>query len=182
MKRAHTMPFGAEVLDAARTRFRLWAPGAKSVELVLSAATPRIIDMPDVGGGWRELLVEAPAGTRYHYRVDGKLEVPDPASRFQPDGVHGPSTVVDPRAFDWTDGDWRGRPWAEAVIYELHVGTFHPEGHLRRRRSPARPPGGARRHGHRADAAWRTSRAGATGATTACCLSRPTRPTARPTT
>ncbi len=129
MKRAHAMPFGAEVLDAARTRFRLWAPGAKSVELVLSdTAAPRIIDMPDVGAGWRELTLEAPAGARYRYRIDGKLEVPDPASRFNPDDVHGPSTVVDPRAFDWTDSDWRGRPWTEAVIYELHVGTFSPEG------------------------------------------------------
>ena len=67
-------------------------------------------------------------GSRYRFRIDGELEVPDPASRFNPEDVHGPSEVVDPRAFEWRDDAWRGRPWHEAVIYELHVGTFTPEG------------------------------------------------------
>lgn len=84
--------------------------------------------MPDEGDGWRELVVEAPAGTRYRYRVDGKLEVPDPATRFNPGDVHGASEVVAPEAFEWPDGSWRGRPWEEAIVYELHVGTFSPEG------------------------------------------------------
>lgn len=130
MKRAHAMPFGAALLDTARTRFRLWAPSAKTVALVLrdGAGADRSHDMPDTGGGWREITLAAPAGARYIYRIDGKLDVPDPASRYNPEDAHGPSEVVDPRAHEWTDEAWRGRPWAEAVIYEMHVGTFSPEG------------------------------------------------------
>jgi malto-oligosyltrehalose trehalohydrolase len=126
MRRLHRMPFGAE-LDGARTRFRLWAPLARNVELVAEAqASPR--GMERLRDGWWELIVEAPAGSRYRYRIDGTLEVPDPASRFNPEDVHGPSEVVDPGAFSWDDGDWQGRPWEEVVLYELHVGTFTPEG------------------------------------------------------
>ena len=68
------------------------------------------------------------AGTRYRYRLDGDRVFPDPISRFQPEGVHGPSEVVDPVAFRWSDGEWRGMPLSEMVIYELHVGTFTPAG------------------------------------------------------
>ena len=68
------------------------------------------------------------AGSRYRFQIDGGLLVPDPASRANPDDVHGASRVVDPLAFDWNDGHWRGRPWEEAVVYELHVGTFTPQG------------------------------------------------------
>ncbi len=79
--------------------------------------------------GWFELTTaEARAGSRYRYRIDGKIEVPDPASRRNPEDVHGPSEVMDPCAFKWNDDGWRGRPWHEVVIYELHVGTFSPEG------------------------------------------------------
>jgi maltooligosyltrehalose trehalohydrolase len=74
------------------------------------------------------LTAEAASGARYRYRIDGDQEVPDPASRYQPEDVHGPSAVVDPEAFDWKDEDWRGRPWDETVLYELHVGMFSPEG------------------------------------------------------
>ena len=66
------------------------------------------------------------AGAQYFYRLDAQIERPDPASRFQPQGVHGPSQVVDPR-FDWSDDQWRGRPLAEYIIYELHLGTFSEE-------------------------------------------------------
>lgn len=129
MKRVHAMPFGAQVVDEERTRFRLWAPSAGSVELVLADARgDRMLDMPEIGEGWRELVTRAPAGARYRYRIDGKLEVPDPASRYNPEDVHGPSEVVDPRACEWPDAHWSGRPWHEAIIYELHVGTFSPEG------------------------------------------------------
>jgi malto-oligosyltrehalose trehalohydrolase len=129
MRNSHAMPFGAQVLEDGRTRFRLWAPSAQSVELVLSGAGgARTIDMPVMGEGWRELTVDAPAGTRYRYRIDGNLEVPDPASRYNPEDVHGPSEVIDPRTFDWSDAEWHGRRWSEAVLYELHVGTFSPEG------------------------------------------------------
>ena len=72
---------------------------------------------------------QAQAGSRYSFSFDnGTLRVPDPASRRNPEDVHAPSEVVDPGAFEWSDGNWRGRPWHEAVIYELHVGTFTPEG------------------------------------------------------
>jgi maltooligosyltrehalose trehalohydrolase len=120
------MPFGAELRDDG-TRFRLWAPAASSVELVLEGGRGTAI-MDAVGGGWFELLARAPAGTRYRFRIDGGTLVPDPASRFQPDDVLGPSEVVDPAAYRWETENWRGRPWHEAAIYELHVGTFSPEG------------------------------------------------------
>ena len=125
MQRKHAMPFGAEVLDEG-VRFRLWAPTAAQVALVLDGAEQ---PMPEAGEGWRELVVpQARAGQRYGYRVDGGLVVPDPASRFQPEDVHKPSLIVDPAAYDWQDGAWRGRPWEEAVLYELHVGTVTPQG------------------------------------------------------
>ena len=73
-------------------------------------------------------MPEARPGSRYAFRIDGGLRVPDPASRFQPDDVQGLSAVVDPRAYGWSDGDWSGRPWEEAVIYEAHVGTATPQG------------------------------------------------------
>ena len=122
------MPFGAETREDGRTRFRLWAPSAKSVELVLGPDRGRALEMPAQSGGWRELVTEAAPGTPYRYRIDGNLQVPDPASRYNPEDVHGPSLVVDPRAYRWGDEKWRGRPWSEAVIYELHVGTFSPDG------------------------------------------------------
>ena len=122
------MPYGAQVLEGGRTRFRLWAPTAKSVELVLPDAARPPLSMPGDAGGWYELVADAAPGTRYRYRIDGELEVPDPASRYNPEDVHGASVVVDPGAYVWEDAAWRGRPWAEAVVYELHVGTFSPEG------------------------------------------------------
>src|SRR5690349_6917414 len=127
MKRSHDMPFGAECLREG-VRFRLWAPQATQVNLLLN---DRGIDLPMscAGEGWFELTTpHAHAGTRYQFRInDGQL-VPDPASRFQSEGVHGPSEVINPQSYEWNDEDWRGRPWNEAVLYELHVGTFTPEG------------------------------------------------------
>lgn len=131
--RSHEMPFGATVLDGGRVRFRLWAPGAQRVELALQGRAPEAtLEMAAEAGGWYGITTEAAAaGTYYQFRIDGDLRVPDPASRFQPEDVHGPSQVVDPRRFAWEDGAWRGRPWAEAVIYELHVGSFSEEGTFR---------------------------------------------------
>ncbi|HSD53603.1 MAG TPA: malto-oligosyltrehalose trehalohydrolase [Burkholderiales bacterium] len=130
MIRCHDMPFGAAIREDGATRFRLWAPAARRVDLVL--ATDRVkLDFPMRAqeAGWREALVEgAPAGARYGFRIDGEVVVPDPASRFNPDDVHAPSAVVDPLAFDWQDHAWRGLPWEEAVLYELHVGAFTPAG------------------------------------------------------
>jgi len=124
------MPFGAEVRVDGTTRFRLWAPGARRVEVAIGdPAAPALLAMASRPGGWFEALApRASAGTRYRFRIDGGLLVPDPASRYNPDDVHGPSMVVDPLAFQWSDRRWRGRPWDEAVIYELHVGTFTPAG------------------------------------------------------
>ena len=121
------MPFGAELTGDGRVRFRLWAPSARSVQLILQEGPT--LAMPAAGGGWYDLVTsEAHAGTRYRYRIDGKLDVPDPASRFNPNDVAGPSQVVDPEAFEWDDGAWRAPPWHEAAVYELHIGTFSEEG------------------------------------------------------
>jgi malto-oligosyltrehalose trehalohydrolase len=132
MKRAHAMPFGASP-GPEGVRFRLWAPGAGRVGLELGDTTyAPSLPMLAAGEGWFELVThQAGPGTRYRYRIDGELAVPDPASRFNPGDVHGASAVVEPRTFDWSDGDWTGRPWHEAVIYELHVGTFSPAGTFR---------------------------------------------------
>jgi maltooligosyltrehalose trehalohydrolase len=129
MKRMHSMPFGTELLDAGRVRFRLWAPSAERVELALVSRRRSVyFPMRAREDGWHETVASAGQGALYRYRIDGALEVPDPASRCNPEDVHGPSMIVDPLAFEWPDGDWRGRPWEEAVLYELHVGTFTPAG------------------------------------------------------
>jgi maltooligosyltrehalose trehalohydrolase len=119
--------FGAELLDGA-VRFRLWAPRAAEVLVLLNGRPPH--PMNRAADGWHELVCpDCPAGTRYKFQLErGGLEVPDPASRYQPLDVHGPSEVVDPRRYAWLDGDWRGRPWEECVLYELHIGTFTREG------------------------------------------------------
>jgi maltooligosyltrehalose trehalohydrolase len=120
------MPFGAELQPGGGARVRLWAPGAASVALESGGARRA---MAPCEAGWFEArLPQAVAGTRYAFRVDDGPAVPDPASRFNPEDVHGPSAVVDPLRFEWPDAGWRGRPWEEAVIYELHVGAFTPEG------------------------------------------------------
>lgn len=106
--------------------FNLWAPSAKSVELLESGQAPR--RMPRDEQGWYQALsATAHAGTRYQYRINGELVVPDPASSFQPDDVGQPSEVINTTALQDSD-PYPGRPWAEAVIYELHVGTFSDEG------------------------------------------------------
>lgn len=133
MKRRHSMPFGAEPLEGGGVSFRLWAPGVDAVTLRLDEA--RELPMLGAGTGWFELtLPTAGAGSRYQFRLaSGENEgllVPDPVSRFNPDDIHGPSEVIDPTAFDWPDDEWRGRPWEEAVIYELHVGSFTAAGNF----------------------------------------------------
>jgi len=127
-RRAHRMPFGAEVREDGTTRFRLWAPGARQVELWLEEPG-RAVTMPRDTGGWAEYVTpDARPGTRYRYRIDGDLLVPDPAARFQPGDVHGASEVVDPLAHAWTDTAWGGLPPERLVFYELHVGAFSPAG------------------------------------------------------
>ena len=126
MKRRHRMPFGVERQANGALRFRLWAPAAHRVDLCLETATKEtLLPMEKEEDGWFSLLTaRAEPGALYRYRIDGDQRVPDPASRFQPRDVHGPSQVIEPEAWEWTDADWRGRPWEEAVIYELHVGSF----------------------------------------------------------
>ncbi|WP_157270377.1 malto-oligosyltrehalose trehalohydrolase [Azohydromonas aeria] len=126
-----TMTFGAELLDdGGGVRFRLWAPDAQALRLQLEGAgRGRLLPMQALDDGWHELTVpEAGAGTRYRFMLPDGLSVPDPASRFNPDDVHGASEVIDPHGYRWNDSGWRGRPWHEAVLYELHVGTFTAEG------------------------------------------------------
>ena len=106
MKRAHAMPFGAAP-GPEGVRFRLWAPGAPAAPSSNSAIqhTRRPLPMLAAGEGWFEVVTQqAGPGTRYRYRIDNELAVPDPASRFNPGDVHGASAVVEPRAFDWSDG------------------------------------------------------------------------------
>ncbi|HEX6111020.1 MAG TPA: malto-oligosyltrehalose trehalohydrolase [Geminicoccaceae bacterium] len=124
----HRMPFGAEVLPDGRVRFQLWAPSQEAVALVLEDEQ-RVLPMDRLADGFFRLTTAAArAGSRYRYELQDGFRVPDPASRFQPDDVHGPSVVVDPRAYAWQHTAWRGRPWEEAVLYELHVGAFTEEG------------------------------------------------------
>jgi maltooligosyltrehalose trehalohydrolase len=130
VKRHHVLPFGAEVLATGGTRFRLWAPDAKTVSVGIETRTGTAnVPLERYDGGWYEALApDVAPGALYQYRIDNELDVPDPASRFNPRGVHGPSEVLDPATFDWKPLQWRGRPWHEAVLYELHVGTFTPQG------------------------------------------------------
>ncbi len=130
MKRRYNMPFGSQFRDDGSVRFRLWAPAARQVDVCVAGPHGSVrFAMDHCDGGWFELITDAAkSGSQYYFRIDSEREVPDPASRFQPRDVHGPSEVIDPLAFDWRDLAWRGRPWEEAVIYELHVGAFTPAG------------------------------------------------------
>ena len=121
------MPHGAQWRGQGGSRFRLWAPAQARIDLVIEGRDP--LTMEPTGQGWHELVVaDAQPGSLYRFRLPDGLLVPDPASRFQPQDVHGPSEVIDPYAFSWKDGTWTGRPWHETVLYELHVGAFTPEG------------------------------------------------------
>jgi malto-oligosyltrehalose trehalohydrolase len=123
------MPFGAEVQADGAVRFCLWAPAAKEVTLCLEGDRPASIPMNPTRDGWFEIATDQAAfSSKYSFQINRGIKVPDPSSRFQPEDVHGPSEVINPAAFDWTDSEWRGRRWEEAAIYELHVGTFTPEG------------------------------------------------------
>jgi len=130
MKRGHVMPFGAALLPEGGARFRLWAPACRQVELRLEGRDGETnFAMQPRQAGWFEIeLPDAKSGDRYRYRLDEDALVPDPASRFQPEGVHGPSELQDPAAFDWPDEAWCARPWEETILYELHLGTFTQEG------------------------------------------------------
>ena len=148
----------------------------RSKLLVVGNATACMTRSDD---GWFAAEVRgAKAGTRYRFRIDDELDVPDPASAFQPDDVAGPSEVVDHAAYRWRASDWRGRPWHETVLLECHVGTFTPEGTYR---------GMIDKLDHIVDTGITAIElmpladfpGRGTGATTACCGMRPITATAR---
>jgi maltooligosyltrehalose trehalohydrolase len=123
-----TEELGASPVTDGRCQFRVWAPNASRVEVHLLAPEDRLAPLEPEPRGYHAGVVDrAPVGSRYRYRLDGNTEYPDPASRLQPEGVHGSSAVVS-REFEWSDGAWCGRPLEDYIIYELHVGTFTSEG------------------------------------------------------
>src|SRR5947207_8660066 len=102
--------------------FSAWAPRCRSLDVVIDGRPAR--QMSHAGDGiWETLVDNLPAGTRYQYRLDGERYRPDPVSRWQPEGVHGPSVVVDPTVFAWTDAGFGGHALRDLVFYELHVGS-----------------------------------------------------------
>lgn len=135
------------IVRSGLTTFRVWAPESRQVDLVIIARAPALDGPPpdgthevsvrplakDSDGYWSGTFSDLPAGTRYKYRLDGSRDrtFPDPASRYQPLGVHGPSEVIDPNGFAWRDAAWTPPPLDEVVCYELHVGTFSAEGTFR---------------------------------------------------
>lgn len=121
---------GANYLGERRCGFLVWAPRALRVEVHVVSPSEQSFPLRSRPGGFHSALVEkVEPGARYFYRLDGMKERPDPASHFQPEGVHGPSEVVD-TCFEWHDSMWRGLPLDDIIVYELHIGTFTPEGTL----------------------------------------------------
>ena len=119
--------FGAS-LSTDGASFRLWAPAAKRVDVLLDKPHPMLLNKD----GWFSLdLSGVRAGARYKFRIDDEIDVPDPASAFQPEDVSGPSEVIDHASYQWRAADWRGRPWQEIVVTEAHVGAFTPQGSYR---------------------------------------------------
>ncbi len=128
-------PIGAELLTSGAVRFRVWAPERKRVDVKLESdgkmesAAGSLLPMESENNGYFSLTTDqAKAGSLYRYLLDGTGPFADPASRFQPEGPHGPSQVIDPGQFTWTDQHWTGVAPDQAVIYEMHLGTFTPEG------------------------------------------------------
>ncbi|MFA5678327.1 MAG: malto-oligosyltrehalose trehalohydrolase [Pseudomonas sp.] len=113
---------GATLQPDGATSFSLWAPDARSVALRLGDGSVHRLHHQD--DGWYSARISCGAGTHYRFLINDRLSVPDPASRYQPKGVDGPSCVVDPNAYPWRQHDWRGRPWHETVIHELHPAAY----------------------------------------------------------
>ena len=122
------LPIGAEPQSGGGVHFRLWAPRCREAVVEIEGLEPEALQS-ETDGYFSLWSLPARAGMRYRFRLDrGEAALPDPASRFQPEGPHGPSEIVDPGDFAWTDGVWRGRTREQLVIYEMHVGTFTPNG------------------------------------------------------
>jgi malto-oligosyltrehalose trehalohydrolase len=136
--RSHSRPFGAELQADGGVRFQIWAPSHERLTLRLGGEE-RDLALERQAGGWHTLTTaRAHSGSRYQYVLPDGTAVPDPASRFQPDDIHGPSEVMDPTSYRWQDAGWRGRPWHEAILYELHIGCFTAEGSFRAARERLR--------------------------------------------
>src|SRR5215468_810683 len=134
-ERSYQLHIGANILPQGGTHFRVWAPRRLAVEVVIEGGAERgsnnrTFELEPEGQGYFSGVVRSvSAGALYRFRLDGGERLyPDPASRYQPEGPHGPSQVVDPKRFDWTDHDWRGVNLRGQVIYEMHIGTFTREG------------------------------------------------------
>ena len=125
---ARRLPIGAEPMESG-VHFRVWAPRRNRVDVVVEGAATELTR--EHGGYFSALVDTANVGSRYRFRLDGGDSFPDPASRYQPDGPHGDSEVIDPSTFQWTDRDWRGVSARRQVIYEMHIGTFTREGTYR---------------------------------------------------
>ncbi|WP_026073149.1 malto-oligosyltrehalose trehalohydrolase [Nodosilinea nodulosa] len=122
------MRIGAHYLEDRCCEFTVWAPKAKTVAVQILGSPERLLPLEaQADGYWQATAADVEPGTRYLYQLDGETLRPDPASQFQPQGVHQPSQVVDPN-FDWSDQNWQNQPLVELILYELHVGTFTPEG------------------------------------------------------
>ena len=122
------LPIGAEPQPDGGVHFRVWAPRCREVAVEIEGLEPAVLQS-EAEGYFSLRSPTARAGMRYRFRLDrGEMALPDPASRFQPDGPHGPSEIVDPETFAWTDDAWRGIARERLVIYEMHIGTFTPEG------------------------------------------------------
>lgn len=127
------LPVGAEPQPSGGAHFRVWAPRRKTVEVMLErsdaggGAVPYELDR-EGNGYFSGIILDAAPDMLYRYRLDRKNSYPDPASRFQPDGPHGPSQIIDPGEFGWTDGNWRGIQLPGQIVYEMHIGTFTREG------------------------------------------------------
>ena len=121
---------GAQCQSDGSVFFKVWAPWRNQIDLKLfDSKEPRKIPMKrDVKGVFSAKVSGLTKGMRYAYLLEGSDERPDPVSRFLPEGVHGPSAIVDPQEFKWRDPNWSGLPLVDFVIYELHVGTFTPQG------------------------------------------------------
>lgn len=129
------LPIGVEFIDQSESvkpvvHARVWAPACKSIDLVVEGGETFALE-PDGNGYFAAAVDSIGTGARYRFKTDGGDSFPDPASKFQPDGPHGPSEIIDSRAFEWSDRDWRGVSIDGQVIYELHVGTFTKEGTFR---------------------------------------------------
>jgi maltooligosyltrehalose trehalohydrolase len=127
------LPIGAEIQPGGGVHFRVWAPRRKRVSVALGSGGGELSDAvalkAEPGGYFSGFAADAAAGTRYAFRLDDEPTLfPDPATRFQPEGVHAPSQVVDPGTFEWHDRAWPGPTLHGQVLYELHIGTFTPEG------------------------------------------------------